>query len=320
MKTIIYCSPFVPGEWIAAHGFHPRRLNPGPARARGGEAETGGEAPQGGGGGQSAPGAGVCPFAHDFAQALLGHSLTPSPDAAVFATTCDQMRRIAQTVAEHLPVFLMNVPATWQTPAARTLFREELQRLSRFLVAMGGTAPTPDRLVQAALDGRSAGEMPAPETSSPAHNGAARPRRVALAGGPLRPQDQWIRDHLARHGARIVLDATEFGERCQPAPLDPQRLAADPLAELTRSYFHAIPDAFRRPDTLLHQYLQQRVLATQAQAVLLVRPVWCDQWHAQGARLRQSLPVPVLEIDLASDDHGQSRLRSRLDALLEALP
>jgi benzoyl-CoA reductase/2-hydroxyglutaryl-CoA dehydratase subunit BcrC/BadD/HgdB len=311
MKVIAYCSPFVPGEWIAAHGFQPSRLNPGAAGS--------GRKGNGAGVGE-APGAGVCPFAHDFAQALLGHSETPPPDAAVFATTCDQMRRIAQLVADRLPVFLMNVPATWQTPAARTLFREELQRLSRFLVAMGGIAPMPEALVHTTLDWRSTQEAPAPEPSPAAHSGDSRTRRIALAGGPLRPQDQWIRDHLTQHGARIVLDATEFGERGRPAPLDPQRLAADPFAELTRSYFHTIPDAFRRPDTLLHQYLQQRVQASQAQALLLVRPVWCDQWHAQGTRLRQSLPVPVLEIDLGPDDHGQSRLRSRLDALLEALP
>ena len=37
------------------------------------------------------------------------------------------------------PVFLMNVPSTWQTAAVRNLYRDELQRLGRFLVELGGS-------------------------------------------------------------------------------------------------------------------------------------------------------------------------------------
>ena len=63
-------------------------------------------------------------------------------------TACDQMR-YAAAMMEHQgqsPVFLMNVPSTWETAAARGLYRDELRRLGRFLVRLGGEEPTPEEL------------------------------------------------------------------------------------------------------------------------------------------------------------------------------
>ena len=56
-------------------------------------------------------------------------------------------------------------------------------------------------------------------------------------------------DLVERAGGRVVLDATEGGERTLPRPFDPARLAADPFEELADAYFDAIPDAFRRPNS-----------------------------------------------------------------------
>ena len=54
---------------------------------------------------------------------------------------------------------------------------------------------------------------------------------------------------VERAGGRIVLDATEHGQRTLPRPFDPARVAAEPLEELADAYFDGIPDAFRRPNT-----------------------------------------------------------------------
>ncbi len=73
-----------------------------------------------------------------------------SAAALVLTTTCDQMRYAAAAVeaAERIPIFLMHVPRTWQPPAARGLYGEELRRLGRFLVRCGGEPPTPETLRQ----------------------------------------------------------------------------------------------------------------------------------------------------------------------------
>ena len=130
MNAVAYCHPFVPPEWIAAHGLRPCWL----------PCQTGDE-----------PAVwirrGVCPVAasrlNDFARELPA-------EAVVLTTTCDQIR-YAAALLQHLgrlPVFLMHVPRTWQTAAVRAFYREELSRLGRFLVGCGGTAPKDNILSQ----------------------------------------------------------------------------------------------------------------------------------------------------------------------------
>jgi benzoyl-CoA reductase/2-hydroxyglutaryl-CoA dehydratase subunit BcrC/BadD/HgdB len=295
--AVAYSSPFVPAEWIAAYGLRPLRLTPGPSAM--------------------AAMAGVCPFAHDFLQAILGRgqaSMDAPVGAAVFTATCDQMRRAGELASSHLPTFLMHVPATWQTEAVVRLYIDELRRLGEFLISVGGIRPSDAALVEtiSAFDQRRQRLATTQAAGGPA-------MRLAIAGGPLRRQDQWIVEHLRQAGASVVLDATEYGERSLPAMIDRERLVADPLKELAQAYFLTIPDAFRRPDTLLHDYLRQKLAATCAQALLLLRFVWCDQWHAQVASLRESLPVPVVDIDLGQNGGDRGRAASRLDALLDTL-
>ena len=68
MKVVAYSSPFVPSEWIAAHGLRPQRL-----RLRAAEGLT----------------RGICPYAGALIQAA-----TDGLDASalVLTTVCDQMR------------------------------------------------------------------------------------------------------------------------------------------------------------------------------------------------------------------------------------
>ena len=62
------------------------------------------------------------------------------------------MRRGSELLSAEtsLPVFLLNVPSTWQTAASHELYSEELRRLGRFLVRQDGHAPG---------DGELAGQM-----------------------------------------------------------------------------------------------------------------------------------------------------------------
>ena len=88
---------------------------------------------------------GVCPLAAAVADAV---SSAAADSAVVLTTCCDQMRYAASLLEDQhgVPVFVMNVPSTWQTEASRSLYLAELQRLSRFLVARGGTPPSNEEL------------------------------------------------------------------------------------------------------------------------------------------------------------------------------
>jgi benzoyl-CoA reductase/2-hydroxyglutaryl-CoA dehydratase subunit BcrC/BadD/HgdB len=347
MKTVVYNSPFVPPEWIAAHGLRPLRMRPRAASAA------------------AAPAlAGMCPLA----RAMLGEVISGGGDAAVFATTCDQMRRIAGLAAAGAaPVFLMNVPATWQTPAAARLYRDELRRLGRWLVEQGGAAPSREDLVctLADWDGRRRRLRAALGTAAPAvaarlldayHRGedvpdagpatysgwrVSRPATfvgatlvatgqealraehdspprvpLALVGGPLMA-GEGVFETIDAAGGTVVLDATETGTRTLPPPLDARLLRDDPLMELVDAYFGGIPDAFRRPDDALHAYLARELAASGARGIVIWRYVWCDHWAAAVARLRDETNLPVLDLDLAGDDADASRLAGRLQAFME---
>jgi benzoyl-CoA reductase/2-hydroxyglutaryl-CoA dehydratase subunit BcrC/BadD/HgdB len=241
---------------------------------------------------------------------------SPSPDVAalVLATVCDQMRYVA-AMAEVRgvgPMFLMNVPSTWQTPAARQLYRDELRRLGRFLVTLGGHRPSDTDLsrIMLAFDRARRDDR---QRSTDGDEPAGIP--LAVLGGPLMETDGDFFELVARAGGRVVLDATEGGERTLPRPFDPARVAADPFGELVDAYFGGIPDAFRRPNTRLYEWLARELAARRIRGVILRRYLWCDLLHAESQRLKQCCPVPVLEID----DVAPTRMQGRIEAFLETL-
>jgi len=292
--TIVYRSAFVPPEWIAAFGLDPLRLTPHTGSRQGAGALFG---------------AGVCPFMRAFVSQAPG---VPDARAIVMSTTCDQMRRGAEIAAAEsdLPLFLLNMPATCSA-ATRQYYRDELVRLGRFLETVGGEWPD---------DGRLAATMRGYERSGAAIPGAASPSGVPIAviGGPLLKEDDALFGLVERAGGQVVLNGLDGGERTMPRPFDPQRLDADPLGELVDAYFGAIPDAFRRPDGALHEWLREEVAERGARGVILVRYVWCDIWHGEAVRMKEQLPVPVLDLDL-DDEAPAVRYATRIEAFMEML-
>jgi len=322
---IVYRSPFIPAEWIAAHGLQPCRLVPaGTEQSPHAVPET----------------EGLCPFARSFLnEAVAGN------DAIVVTSFCDQVRRAAEraAVAAKARAFLMHLPATWQTASAQSMYREELLRLSRFLVQLGGQPPDEDHLRRTMLaydDGRrqlaavaptltaskaarayaaffATGEVPraAPGQETPAH-GVGVP--LALLGGPLCLRDHALLDMVEEAGGAVVCDGSETGERTLPPAFDKRAVRDTPLAALCDAYFGQIPDAFRRPNTMLYQWLDRMLPERGAKGVFLVRYVWCDTWHAEVHRIRDWLKVPLMDIDLAAEPPGK-RIRTRIQAFIESL-
>jgi benzoyl-CoA reductase/2-hydroxyglutaryl-CoA dehydratase subunit BcrC/BadD/HgdB len=297
MNAVGYSSPFVPAEWIAAHGLRPHwlRLQPSEKLTRG-----------------------MCPYAG----ALLDAALTvrwSDVSALVLTTACDQMRYVAAVLQQRggRPVFLLNVPSTWQTPTVRQLYLDELRRLSRFLVTLGGKSPSPDDLSRIMLDfDRARNE----NSRGPTACGASAEIPLAILGGPLLATDGDFFDLIERAGGRVVLDATEGSQRTSPRLFEPARVAADPLQELADAYFDGILDAFRRPNRRLYEWLGRELAARQVRGIILRRYLWCDLWHGEVQRLKQWSPTPVLELDVGPDDiSSPNRMQGRIEAFLEML-
>lgn len=327
MKTIIYTCPYIPAEWIAAHGLRASRLLLDCVDSS-----------------FSLAGAeGVCPFISSF----IGEVMKNTEAAGVVVTTvCDQMRRAFDIIIRgcDLPAFLMNVPSTWQTPAAQKLYIDELKRLGRFLVRLGGTPPSKEALVKIMLeydDARQSIRSTRPYLSArryaemiaalgrdgpgeTVNRIVVQPQTggvpLAIVGGPLMRPDFELFDLVEQLDGRIVLDATETGERGMCAAFDRRALCSEPLMVLAEAYFGGIQDASRRPNSELYKWLKRELTGRAVRGVIFRRYLWCDTWHAELGRLREWIDLPVLDVDIAGDNGAEhSRTSNRIRAFLEML-
>jgi benzoyl-CoA reductase/2-hydroxyglutaryl-CoA dehydratase subunit BcrC/BadD/HgdB len=322
VKTVAYSCSFVPCELIAACGLRPART-----------------APRLGPDGAAGLTAGLCQYVDAFIAAACRDR---SAEAIVLTTLCDQMRRAADVLSMtcQKPLFLMNVPSTWQSRQAWGLYVSELKRLGRFLESVGGYALSEDRLGQVMLDfdamrsrlRQAQGRIPARAFSHavrmfPFHDQAALDRPsadqgdavpLAVVGGELLEEDLAVFDAVESAGGRVVLDATDSGERGLPGSLDRRQVRSGPLLELANAYFGTIPHAFRRPNSRLYEYLQQAIPERGIRGLIFRRYPWCDLWNAESYRLRHSLGVPLLDLDMGCGG-GLPRAAGRIQSFLEML-
>ena len=327
LMQVFYTSPWLPPEWIKAHGLEPRGVwlvgdsRPLPLAA------------------------GVCAFA----ESVVRLAETHSDSAMIFSTHCDQLRRGFDVVADGAPgrVFLFNLPATWQTGIADRIYASELERLGRFLVALGGQRPTVEglaetmtcyrlarsRLLEAAsyLPAREYGEAVARfhwDGSVNLREGARAPGTdavpLALVGGPLPAWQGRVLDAIESAGGRVVLNATEAGERSLGPSFAPDqapiaaRTLSDLLGVLTRSFLDNCVDVFQRPNTRLYDWLKERLSARKVRGILLWHYVGCDLWRAEAQPLREAFGLPVLLLDANEAAGDASRQSGRIQAFLEA--
>jgi len=91
------------------------------------------------------------------------------------------------------------------------------------------------------------------------------------------------------------------------------------LLELADAYF-SIPDASRRPNSPLYEWLKTELEQTGARGVIFHHYIWCDAWRAEFTRLKEWVDLPVLGLD--SDSHNETSLarsQTRIRAFLEML-
>lgn len=296
--VVAYMSPFVPAEWIAAHGCAPCRVTPRAAR----QTQFNGQ--------------GVCYFCQSLAETLCQRD---DAAAIVMTTTCDQMRRTAERLSNAIsrPLFLMNVPATWKTETARALYRDELRRLGDFLVALGGSRPT-------------AGELRSFGPVADARPDAARMTCVSEdseAGGipllligspPLREHDALL-DCIRHGGGVIVADGREGVDRTHPLSIDRLLAEQDLIEALVDAYFDHLPCVFRRPNDALYEWLDLAIKTRGVRGAIIGHFVFCDAWRAEAFRIRERLDMPTLAIDYDETPDISERTRGRILAFLETL-
>lgn len=328
MKKIIYTCPFVPAEWIAAHGLQPSKVLLDAKVSKG----------------LVGPMEGLCPFVRLF----INEAGTSSYASGIIITTlCDQMRRSFDIMTGNcqIPVFLMNVPKTSQNPAAFKLYQDELKRLGQFLVSLGGTTPSNEKLARTMLeydDMRksllSASGFLSPRKFSEAiaefnQNGKCKiklavcskkmakfGKPVAIVGGPLLKDDFALFDCIEKAGGLVVLDASETGQRGFPSSFDRRRVYDNPLLELSDAYFGHIPDASRRPNSQLYDWLDKEIAERKIRGIISRRFVWCDTWHAELYQLKQRFKMSILDIEVSGEDKKLSEQTiGRINAFLEML-
>jgi benzoyl-CoA reductase/2-hydroxyglutaryl-CoA dehydratase subunit BcrC/BadD/HgdB len=87
---------------------------------------------------------------------------------------------------------------------------------------------------------------------------------------------------------------------------------------LADAYFD-LPDVFHRPNTRLYDWLRLRLAERQVRGILVWHYSWCDLWRVEIARLREKLPLPVLELDAGDAGLPSAPLRNRVQAFMEML-
>jgi len=319
---VFYSSPWVPVEWIEAHGLQPRGVW---------FAEDLGW-------GALPLSAGVCAFS----EAVLRFAETHHDAAMIFTTACDQMRRSFDAFAGSQPAraFLFNLPAIWQSPVALRIFRAEVERLGHFLQAHGGRAPVAEKLAQV-VERRNQSRKQllesAPRRSArqyaeaiarfhwdgsvrvPDHppSPASRAIPLAIVGGPLTASQWSLLDLIEAAGARIVLNATESGERSLLPAFRLENVSDDPLGAVARGYFENCVDVFQRPNTRLYSWLVERLIARGVRGIVLWVHTGCDLWRAEAQTLRETFRLPVLLLEADEVPGGSPREANRIQAFVE---
>ncbi|MGA2175923.1 MAG: 2-hydroxyacyl-CoA dehydratase family protein [Verrucomicrobiota bacterium] len=319
---VFLTSPWIPAEWIRAHGLQPRGL-------------WAAENLQGGAWPLSA---GDCAFA----EAVVRFAEARTDSAVIFSTACDQLRRGFDAVVLHGQgrAFLFNLPATWQTAAAGQIFRSELERLGQFLLSIGGRAPPAEALRQDML--RSSRTRTRLLESAPASSprgfaeavarfhgdGSFSPPPpdapttqipLALVGGPF-PAPHWkLLDELEAAGGRVALNATETGERSLSPAFEFEGGANHPFDALVRGYCDHIIDVFQRPNTRLYSWLKPRLASRRVRGIVLWHFTGCDLWRAEAQTLRETFGLPVLLLEAGGEPGAAPREINRLQAFVETL-
>jgi hypothetical protein len=327
--NVFLASPWVPPEWVKAHGLEPRTILSLPVVSG------------------STLSAGAC--AH--AETVLLQAESQAHGAFVFTTHCDQLRRAYDALISGASTraFLFNLPATFESRAVHTLFHQELERLKRWLLEMGGREPGRETLMEILQDyemsrerlatagswcsGRpyaeallqfySAGTTALPEPVGEARTAQPTLIPLALVGGPFTLPYWPLLDEIAKSGGTVVLNATDYGERglgrTGTNTLGTWAAANRDPEALSRLFLGRMVDVFQRPNDRLYEWLGERIQQRRVQGIVLWHFIGCDLWRGELRTLEDRFQIPVLLLENDGTGDGSVRTSTRIQAFLESL-
>jgi hypothetical protein len=239
-------------------------------------------------------------------------------------------------------LFLLNFPATNNSETAYKMVREELRRLGSFLVRLGGSTPSMPALKSVMRQyENSRTELSAAATwlqgvdfakaacgyfnngmvNLPPGTDKAPPlagtKRLAVVGGPFGSGDWELLNFVEALGARVVLNATDAGERgINPGPT---HQCVDLVESLARATLDRCVDVFQRPNRRLYNWLGPRLEHRGVHGILLWCYIGCDLWRAEAASLREAFSLPVLSIEIEAGGGASPRNLGRIEAFIESI-
>ena len=333
---VLLTSPWIPAEWVRAHGLAAHGI----WFAKSFEEEA------------QPLDTGVCAFAESTVRLARHHSGA----AVVFTTACDQLRRGFDDLArQRSSALLFNLPAT-RSPAARQLYRAELERLGQFLRECGGLTPTPEMLqneleqtdtdrrrLRAAAEnctarryaaavaefhgwgseyrtGQLALPLPTPDPTPLTRPPFSNRIPLALIGSPLGEADWNLFDQVETAGGRVVLNATKTGEFSLCPTFEGWPTDPDSMLDtLVAGYFDHLVDVFQRPNEPLYNWLRPRLQSRHVRGIILWTFAGCDLWRAEMQTLRETFDLPVLLLEASAAAAVIPRDLTRLQAFLASL-
>jgi benzoyl-CoA reductase/2-hydroxyglutaryl-CoA dehydratase subunit BcrC/BadD/HgdB len=263
----------------------------------------------------------------------------------VGASTCDQMRRSLDLMAnEGKQTLIIDMPAT-RTDESREFFHTEMVWLKDRLEEQLGKQFNPESLLSVIkarnnirvrlrelrhnLRGSQFSALVQLESRlSPidmltlldglAVDNVIRAdaKRLMICGSPLTPGDIKFLEMIEKAGAEIVADATCTGDRRIDFEIKED---GDPLRNLSQAYFDRPPCIRARPNDEFFDYTKDIIQKRNVDAVIWRTVRFCDLWSSEFQRAQKILDLPMLNLDMTYSDTNSSRVAVRVEAFLENL-
>lgn len=263
----------------------------------------------------------------------------------VGASTCDQMRRSLDLIAQDgKQTLIIDMPAT-RTDDARNFFHTEMVWLKDSLEKQLGKQYDPESLrvvikarnhirerlrqLRKGLKGSQFSSLVQLESRlSPIDmmtllDGLvvdnvikSSAKRLLICGSPLTPGDIKFLEMVEGAGAEIVADATCTGDRRIDFEIKED---GNPLTNLSQAYFDRPPCIRARPNDEFFDYAKHLAKERKVDAVIWRTVRFCDLWSSEFQRAQSILNMPMLNLDMTYSDTSSSRVAVRVEAFLENL-
>jgi hypothetical protein len=134
--------------------------------------------------------------------------------------------------------------------------------------------------------------------------------------------DRNLFDAIEAAGGRVVLDASENGERGLSPAFELENhgdegvaATGNPFDALVAGYFENIVDVFQRPNARLYSWLKPRLLSRRVRGIVLWHFTGCDLWRAEAQTLRETFGLPVLLLEAGVTPRDANRLQAFVETL-----